>query len=101
MTDSPIKHLVLLMLENHSFDQMLGCLQSEYPELDGVDVNSNEPRFNLDLSGSKVFQIPIDVQQFALDPKHESRFVLEQIANGNSGFVTDFQKNVSGNTATD
>jgi phospholipase C len=101
MTDSPIKHVVLLMLENHSFDQMLGCLQSEYPELDGVDVNSNEPRFNLDLSGTEVFQIPIDVQQFPLDPKHESRFALDQIANGNSGFVTDFQKNVSGNTATD
>jgi phospholipase C len=99
--DSPIKHVVLLMMENHSFDQMLGCLQSEYPDLDGVDVNSNSPRFNLDLSGNKVFQIPIDAQQIERDPKHESRFVLEQIANGNSGFVTDFQKNVSGNTATD
>lgn len=99
--NSPIKHVVLLMMENHSFDQMLGCLQTEYPDLDGVDVNSNSPRFNLDLSGNKVFQIPIDAQQIERDPKHENRFVLEQIVNGNSGFVTDFQKNVSGNTATD
>jgi len=99
--DSPIKHVVILMMENHSFDQMLGCLQSEYPDLDGVDVNSDSPRFNLDLSGNKVFQIPLDVQQFERDPKHETMDVLEQIANGNSGFVTDFQKNVSGNTPTD
>jgi phospholipase C len=96
-----IKHVVLLMMENHSFDQMLGCLQIEYPDLDGVDVNSDSPRFNLDLTGNKVFQIPTDVQQVERDPKHENRFVLEQIAIGNSGFITNFQKNVSGNTPTD
>ena len=90
-----IKHVVLLLMENHSFDQRLGCVQSEYPALDGVDVESQSPRFNLDLAGNKVFQLPTDQQQVELDPKHENRFVLDQIANGNSGFVTDFQKNVS------
>jgi phospholipase C len=100
-SESAIKHVVLLMMENHSFDQMLGCLQSEYPDLDGVDVNSDSPRFNLDLAGNKVFQIPTDIQQVKLDPKHENRYALDQIANQNSGFITDFQKNVSGNTATD
>ena len=29
----PIKHVVVLMLENHSFDQMLGCMKEVYPEL--------------------------------------------------------------------
>jgi len=100
-TENPIKHIVLLMMENHSFDQMLGCLQSEYPDLDGVDMNSDSPRFNLDLAGNKVFQIPTDAQQVQLDPKHENRFVLEQIANRNSSFITDFQKNVPGNTEAD
>ena len=33
--DDPIKHVVLLMFENHSFDQMLGCFQQVYPDLDG------------------------------------------------------------------
>jgi phospholipase C len=99
--DSPIKHVVLLMMENHSFDQMLGCLQSEYPTLDGVDIDSKTPRFNLNTSGNPVYQIPIDAQQIPMDPKHENRFVLEQIANENSGFVTDFEKNVPGNTETD
>lgn len=96
-----IKHVVLLMMENHSFDQMLGCLQGDYPDLDGVDIDSTSPRFNLDLSGNKVYQIPTDEQQVRLDPKHEKRFVLDQIANGNSGFVADFQNNWVGNTAED
>lgn len=99
--ENGIKHVVLLIMENHSFDQMLGCLQGEYPDLDGVDVNSDSPRFNFDLTGNKVFQIPTDVQQVERDPKHENRFVLEQIADGNSGFVTDFQKNVPDSTPAD
>ena len=97
----PIKHVVLLMMENHSFDQMLGCLQEIYPELDGVDINAVDPRFNLDAAGNKILQIPTDEQQVPLDPKHENRFVLDQIANGNSGFITDFEKNVPGNTVED
>src|SRR5436305_9844803 len=85
--NDPIKHVVLLLMENHSFDQMLGCLKDDYPDLEGVDVNSPSPRFNLDLQGNKVFQMPTDAQQIELDPKHECRFVLKQIENGNSGFV--------------
>src|SRR5690348_5070857 len=99
--DEAIKHVVLLMMENHAFDQMLGCFQEKYPELDGVDMNSASPRFNLDLSGNKVYQIPTDEQQMERDPKHENRFALDQIANGNSGFVADYQKNVKGNTVQD
>jgi hypothetical protein len=34
--DEAIKHIVLLIIENHAFDQMLGCFQEKYPELDGV-----------------------------------------------------------------
>ena len=33
----PIRHVVVLMLENHSFDQMLGCFKQVYPELEGVE----------------------------------------------------------------
>ena len=35
------------------------------------------------------------------DAKHENRFALDQIANGNSGFVADYQENVKGNTVQD
>jgi phospholipase C len=87
-----IKHVVLLLMENHSFDQILGCVQSEYPGLDGVDVESQSPRFNLDLAGNKVFQVPTDQQQVELDPKHENRFVLDQITDGNSGATRSWQE---------
>lgn len=33
----PIRHVVVLMFENHSFDQMLRCFRSVYPHLEGVD----------------------------------------------------------------
>ena len=96
--DDAIKHVVLLMMENHSFDQMLGCFQEEYPGLDGIDINAQSPRFNLDLAGNAIRQIPTDEQQVERDPKHETRFVLDQIENGNSGFVTNYQSNVKGTT---
>jgi phospholipase C len=35
--DDPIKHVVLLLFENHSFDQMLGSLKQVYHGLEGVD----------------------------------------------------------------
>jgi phospholipase C len=101
VADDPIKHVVLLMMENHSFDQMLGCLQGIYPDLDGVDVDAAEPRYNLDSRGQKIFQVPTDVQQVPLDPTHENRFVLQQIVNGNSGFITEFENTVPGSTEQD
>jgi len=49
MPDDPIRHVVLLALENHAFDQMLGCFKAIYPELDGVDPQS--PGRNVDDDG--------------------------------------------------
>jgi phospholipase C len=31
----PVRHVVLLLFENRSFDQMLGCLKRVYPDLAG------------------------------------------------------------------
>src|SRR5882672_6791605 len=99
--DDPIKHVVLLMLENHSFDQMLGSLQGVYPELDGVDIESEVSRSNLDTSGQQVFQTPTAEEQVKHDPKHETKNVLDQLANANGGFVRDFQSNLGGTTTAD
>ncbi len=91
-----IKHVVLLMLENHSFDEMLGCI----PGVDGI--NPGEPkRFNTDAKGKKYYQ---DVKQsyfMKLDPKHEAINVRTQIANGNSGFIQDFVANYPSSTTED
>jgi phospholipase C len=53
----PIHHVVVLMLENHSFDQMLGDYQSKYKELDGIDPAA-VPRTNIDTANVEYPQAP-------------------------------------------
>jgi phospholipase C len=38
-----VQHLVVLMMENRSFDQMLGYLQGEGLEVDGLSGNESNP----------------------------------------------------------
>ena len=93
-SDDPIKHVVLLTLENHSFDQMLGCLKEIYPHLEGVDPAN--PRVNKDDTGKEFAQKPTRERQMLLDPHHEVEHVATQLANGNGGFVLDFARSFSG-----
>jgi phospholipase C len=82
-----IKHVVLLMLENRSFDHMLGGL----PGVDGASAawtNSD---------GERTYaQTPIehweqdDAHSVDPDPKHETLNLLRQLQNNNSGFVADY-----------
>jgi phospholipase C len=96
--NDPIKHVVLLLMENRSFDQMLGCFQEVYPNLDGIDANA-PARVNSD--GVKPYQqVPTDAQQMPVDPRHETEHVLNQLKDGNAGFVRDFVENY-GVTASD
>lgn len=87
----PIKHVILLLLENRSFDQMLGCFQQTYPkELDGIDPAN--PRSNSDESGKPYFQVESREKQMDLDPHHELEHVAVQLEGNNEGFVRDFVK---------
>ena len=88
MTD-PINHVVLLILENHSFDQMLGCFKSVHAPLEGVDPLS--PGKNVDSKGDVFEQRPTSVRNTDLDPHHEMEHVQQQLAKGNSGFVSNFE----------
>ena len=69
----PIRHVVMLILENHSFDQMLGCFKQIYPTLDGVDPN--QPRRNVDDAGRTFVQAPTTERIMFLDPHHEVNHV--------------------------
>ncbi len=89
-SESPIRHVVLLMLENHSFDQMLGCLQAFNPEVDGVDPA--HPRVNKDKDGNSFPQKETDELQTKRDPRHAVANVATQLQDGNSGFVLDFSQ---------
>jgi phospholipase C len=91
MSDDPIKHVVVLALENHSFDQMLGCMQELYPELEGV--TSIPPNRNTDHDGKIYVQTPTTERQMQFDPHHEVEHVREQLQDGNGGFVRNFSKN--------
>jgi len=86
----PIKHIVALMLENHSFDQMLGCMKSAIPnsDVDGVDLSNL--RSNVDKDGVAHQQHETDEVQVANDPKHEFVNVRTQLQNSNSGFLLDY-----------
>ena len=81
-----IKHVVVLILENHSFDQMLGCLNKVWPDLDGID----ETRSNADDTGAQFRQTESRERQMPLDPHHEVEHVAMQLENGNGGFVRNF-----------
>src|SRR5712664_2602660 len=82
-----IKHVVLLMLENRSFDHLLGGL----PGVNGASAAWT----NSDAERSYV-QTPIenweqdDERTVDPDPKHETSNLLRQIRNDNTGFVADY-----------
>jgi phospholipase C len=86
----PIAHVVVLMMENHSFDRILGYLRSLDPAIDGVDPTS--PGRNPDWpSGTPVLQAPTTARNVADDPMHDLDNVLRQIDHGRmDGFLTDF-----------
>lgn len=83
-----IEHVVVLILENHSFDQMLGSLKAVYPDLDGI----NHANKNTDDKGEDFFQVATNERQMLLDPHHEVLHVARQLKGNNGGFVLDFVK---------
>jgi phospholipase C len=84
----PIEHVIVLMLENRSFDQMLGCMQTVVPEVDGIP-RSQPPRSNV-ANGVTYQQLPGAALVAPEDPNHDYPHVLKQLANRNAGFVQDF-----------
>jgi phospholipase C len=91
---NPIEHVVVLMLENRSFDHMLGSLRSRFPALEGIDPNA--PGRNVDLIDPHhraYFQSPTSMTALEHDPRHEKKNVKTQLDVGGpcGGFVTDFR----------
>ena len=75
-----LRHLVVLMMENRSFDHMLGGLKALDPRIDGLTGTE----FNLDVNGQQVFVDPGARNQGQLnpDPDHHFPAVDLQIFNG-------------------
>jgi phospholipase C len=77
-----LKHIVVLMMENRSFDHMLGALKAQNPLIDGLTGNEN----NLDTTGSTIRVQPLAEFQSQLDPDPDHHFpaVDLQIFNGDN-----------------
>ena len=90
-----IDHVVVLMLENNSFDRMLGWM----PGVDGVDLAN--PRSNPNRAGTPVAQKTTVTRQMKSDPAHDLADVLAQMAGANTGFVTNFQLHYAESVAAD
>ena len=90
MAVDPIEHVIVLMLENRSFDHMLGVFQSLYPELDGIGPEG--PRhFDTDThTGVRYYQLPNEERRLDPGPLHEHRDVMRQIAHGMNGFIDNY-----------
>jgi phospholipase C len=90
MATDPIKHVVVLMLENRSFDHILGAMRQVYPTLEGIDLA--KPATN-SWQGRLYPQIPGAARSGVTDPKHDYANVLGQISNNNGEFVANYSLN--------
>jgi len=95
-----IKHLVVLMLENRSFDHMLGFMQSANYPIDGLDGS----QLNRDSTGEPV-KVNTDAGysgDLPADPSHDFEDVMEQMFGTQtpqagqqptmSGFVQNYER---------
>lgn len=78
------------MMENHSFDRVLGWLKQEYPNIEGVDPNNPGTNPDYPNTAATVFQAETRNRNIANDPGHDLDNVLGQLSGGNQGFVADF-----------
>ncbi len=65
-----LKHIVVLMMENRSFDHMLGSLKAVNPAIDGLTGNETNP----DSTGVPVSVAPNAAYQSQLDPDPDHHF---------------------------
>jgi phospholipase C len=86
----PIEHVIVLMLENRSFDHAIGALQAVMPVLNGIPPNM-PPRTNVDVAGTPYPQEPTTATRTTHDLPHETHEVLLQITGQNSGFVRAYE----------
>ena len=65
-----LKHIVVLMMENRSFDHMLGSLKAVNPAIDGIVAGLSNP----DTTGALVQPQPLAAFQGQLDPDPDHHF---------------------------
>jgi phospholipase C len=65
-----LQHIVVLMMENRSFDHMLGSLTAVNPKIDGITADLSNP----DTNGNPVKPLPLAEFQAQLQPDPDHHF---------------------------
>ncbi|KAH7657114.1 phospholipase C protein [Dioscorea alata] len=76
--DGPIKTVVILVMENRSFDHILGWLKSSRPDIDGLTGRESNRLSTSDPSSPEVF-VSDDAVFIDSDPGHSFQAIREQI----------------------
>ena len=80
----PIKHVIVMMKENRSFDHLFGGLKALQPDADVAD----DGFFNLDKQGNKVGRFHSPTTCIGFDPDHQWNAMHAQVNGGKmDGFV--------------
>ena len=87
-----IDHIVVLMLENRSFDHMLGYLSLEGGRQDVDGLTGNEVNFH-DEQEFRTQRMASPIMNG--DPCHEWECVEEQLNDDNGGFVNSYAKHIA------
>jgi len=90
----PIRHVIVMMKENRSFDHLLGKLHDRLPEVEAVPATYSNP----DPAGNPVFPTHATTTCIAFDPNHQSQSVLACI---DGGKMDGFVRNAAATTASD
>jgi phospholipase C len=100
----PIDHVVVLCLENRSFDHMLGFLDHPDPAFDGLLRGGPHDNPGWD-GGARVAAAPEAMKVLPFGPDHSHDAVMEQLALAgrgrrrhptNSGFVVSYERKARG-----
>ena len=100
---SKVDHIVVVMMENRSFDHLLGYLSREggRTDVDGLrwEAGDDRTQFNY-YNGRHYYPRPLtDTRAFyteAMGPDHSHESVKPQMADGMGHFVSDYAKNKVG-----
>ncbi|XP_062017288.1 non-specific phospholipase C2 [Rosa rugosa] len=81
---SPIKTIVVLVMENRSFDHMIGWMKRLNPEINGVDGSESNPLNTSDPNSKRIF-FKNESHYVDPDPGHSFQAIREQIFGSDAG----------------
>ncbi|CAI0541885.1 unnamed protein product [Linum tenue] len=87
-TTSPIKTVVVLVMENRSFDHMLGWMKKLNPEINGADGSQWNPLNTSDPESSRLY-FRDQAHYVDPDPGHSFQAIREQIFGSNDSSNKD------------